>query len=162
VLGDAFEGKRLSSGQHIVESANDGKRCVLVISDCDAITVEEVKVRFVPLKDVLPAFLVFLLEINLRAEEANLKFGKIEPVAFKSSNSSGIIQDFVAKPPLLIGDELSRDSIHGERSREIDERPRKEVRFTVTDALRAPRIHDELKVVIVGEKVAFRCLQDGT
>jgi hypothetical protein len=59
------------------------------------------------------------------------------------------------KAALLMGDELARDTIHGEGSWEIDERPGKEVGFTGTDALGASRVHNELKVVIVREKVAF-------
>ncbi len=158
---DAFEGKRLSSGQHIVEPSNDGKRGMLVITNRDAITVDELKVGFVPFEYPLPAFLLFLLEIYLRAEEANLKFRKVEPVAFKSGNAPGIIQDLVSKTTLLVGNELPRDPIHGERSREIDERSRKEVGFTRTDALGAARVHDELKVIIFREKVALRRLQYG-
>jgi hypothetical protein len=77
VFRDSFEGKRLGSGKNTVEASNDWKIFVLVIANRKAITLDEVKVRFVPFKDVLPAFLVFLLEIYLRAEKANLEFGKI-------------------------------------------------------------------------------------
>jgi hypothetical protein len=136
VFSDSFAGKRLGSGQNIVEPSNDWRSCVLVIANCNMITVDEVKVGFVSFKDVLPFFLVFLLEIDLRADKANLEFRKIEPIAFKSGNSSGIIQDFVSKASLLIGDELACDTIpHGERSWEIDKRARKEVGFKGTDAL---------------------------
>lgn len=54
---EAPKSKRLSSGQNVVDSLNDGKRCLLAVSNCNLVSGchREIKIGFVPFADILPA-----------------------------------------------------------------------------------------------------------
>jgi hypothetical protein len=61
-----------------------------------------------------------------------------------------------------VRDELSSDSIHGERIREGSEGARDKIRKARADTLGTARVHDQLKVVVVGEQMALGGFENRT
>jgi hypothetical protein len=85
----------------------------------------------------------------LRTEEPYLELGKVVPFTLKSGDPTSIIQDLIPETSFLEGNELSGDSVHREGRRKGNKRPRNEIGGTWTDALRASRVHDQFKMVIL-------------
>jgi hypothetical protein len=132
LFGDVVESKRLSSGQNIVESLNDGKKCLPAVSVHDVVAVSEVKIGFFLFEDILPAPL-FSEQDNLGVEKANHEVGKIVPITFESGNSSSVIQNLILWMTCLIGDELASTFIHRKSSQKLNERSWNEVGYVGTD-----------------------------
>jgi hypothetical protein len=70
MLGEAFEGERLSGCKNVVKAPDDGKGRLAMVPDGNLVSVGELKIGFIPLQNILAA-LVFSEE-NLRTEKANL------------------------------------------------------------------------------------------
>jgi hypothetical protein len=136
LLRNAFKGKGLCRGQHIVKTPNDRKGRLSVVSNGDAISCHELQIGLVPLEDV-SAPCEFSKE-NLRAEETSFQVGKVVSFTLEDSNASGVVKDFVSKAPLLVGNQLTGDSIQRKWRWEIHKRSRNKIREAGTDALGAP------------------------
>jgi hypothetical protein len=70
LFGNAFQGKRLGSGQDIVESTNDWKGGLSMVSNHDMVSINKFKVELVPFKHIFPSLLLFLKYLG--AEKLNL------------------------------------------------------------------------------------------
>jgi hypothetical protein len=127
-----------------------------MVPNSDPVAILEREEGFVPFQHILSTLL--FLEKNLWAEEANFESGQVVSVAFDCRDSAGIVEDFIPKAPFLVSDQLSSNAVHGKWSLKIDERSRDEVGSAGGDALGAARVHDELKVVVIGQKMALRGL----
>jgi hypothetical protein len=131
-LGDAFEGKQLSSGQDIVKAPNHRKGRLSMVPDGNLVAVGELKVRFVPLKDIF-ATLVFPKK-NLRAKEPDFQSWEMVSFTLKSGDPTSIVEYLIPKAPLLMSNQPSSNAIKREWRRKINERPRNKVGETGTDA----------------------------
>jgi hypothetical protein len=131
-----------------------------VVSDCDLVAIRKFKVGLVPFKGCCSPFCVF--EECLRAEETNLQVKKIVPFALQDGDPSSIVDDFMSNDPFLGENELSCNSCHPKRYIKIDHQgPWNEVVGDVgTNTLEASGVNDELKVVVLSEETAGRCLKD--
>jgi hypothetical protein len=152
-LGEAIKGEGLSSGKNVVKATDHGKRGLSMIGDGDVVAVGQLKVGAVPFENVLPA-MVFPKQY-LRTEEADLKFWEVVALTFQCSDASFVIEDFVAQASFLMGDELASDAVHRKRNREGTEGSRNEIGEAGADAFRASGIHDQLEMIVIGEKVAL-------
>jgi hypothetical protein len=113
-LSDAFKGKSLCSLSDVMEGSHNRKGGLTMIVNGDSFTVGKVKIGTVPFEGIAPGLV--LTEENLRTEESDFKVREEIPVAFNDRNTTGVVQDFVAKTTLLVGNELPGDPIHGKRN----------------------------------------------
>jgi hypothetical protein len=133
LLRNAFEGKSLSSLKDTVETSNDWKRGLLVVCNGCLIAVGKLEVGLVPLEDISSG--LALCKKDLGTEETNLESREEVSFTFDNGDAAGIIQDLVSETTPFVGDELSRNAIHGKGNVEINKGTRHKVCFTRADGL---------------------------
>jgi hypothetical protein len=76
-------------------------------------------------------------------------------VALNDCDPTSVIEDFVSETSSLVGYQLPGDPVHGERDFEINKGSRDIIVGARSHALGASGIHDQLKIVVIGQEMAL-------
>jgi hypothetical protein len=86
LVRDAFEGKGLGVGLHVVESTKDRKRGLTMVPKRNMVAIHKLKVRSIPFKHIFATSM--LAEQELWTQEANLGLRYVIPITLKHGNTT--------------------------------------------------------------------------
>ncbi len=72
-----------------MESTNDGKGCLAMVSNGDSVSIAKLEIGFVPFENISPS-LSFGKE-DLRTKQPDLQSGKMISVALECGDAAGVV-----------------------------------------------------------------------